>query len=236
MSVLQAELKAMQNKNYFEILDASIDTPRSVLARARRKLLSQFHPDRHTGTEKEFAVKISSLINIAFEALSDDDFKKRYVKSGYTLRFGVTDTAPKRTNKAVTKALRGKNLFTILSLTGEQLFNGGSYNVIVQETNETHAVELPPNVQNNTHIVLRGFGEKNESGENGDLIVVISMNDPQGVPSSLTEGKSVVPIIPSSDLNKVTFYGSENLTEGEGFLYIKQSDTSAEGLIVDYTK
>lgn len=235
MVSLQDTLNDLQEKNYFEILGASIDTPANAISRARRKLLSQFHPDRHNDVkDKEIATKISSIINVAYEALTDDRFRDKYISSGYTLRYGEMDDVPVKQKKDITKKLRGRNLYAFLYLKGDDLFKGGTFETVTVDENEPRTVEIPPNVQAGTHLILKGQGEQYSNGENGDLILVIRKESNGNIPPVFTNPQSIIPVVSKDDINRVTFFGSENLTEGEGVLYLKQCDITSEGLIIKY--
>lgn len=235
MDKLQNMLDELQGKNYFEILGASIDTPPNIISRSRRKLLSQYHPDRHTGVdEKELATKISSIVNVAYEALTDTRFREKYVSSGYTLRYGEMDDVPVKQKKDITKKLRGRNSYAFLSLKGEDMFKGGIFETTTVDTNEPRTVEIPPNMQAGTHLILKGLGEQYSGGENGDLILVINKDFDGSIPPVFTNPQSIIPFVSGEDINKVSFFGSENLTKGEGVLYLKQCDITSEGLIINY--
>jgi len=73
----------MQKKDYYEILGVSKDATSDEIKNAYKKLVKEWHPDRHTGENKKIAEQRFKEIQEAYEVLSDPQKKAMYDKFGY---------------------------------------------------------------------------------------------------------------------------------------------------------
>ncbi|HHP51592.1 MAG TPA: hypothetical protein ENM97_07615, partial [Moorella mulderi] len=75
-------------QDYYEILGVSRDATQEEIKAAYRKLARQWHPDLHTGKDKEIAEEKFKLINEAYEVLSDPEKRAKYDRLGSHWRSG----------------------------------------------------------------------------------------------------------------------------------------------------
>ena len=78
------ELKKQNNRTYYEVMGLPNTATPEDIKKAYKKLVREFHPDRHSGNpeEQEKAEKIFKDINEANETLSDPKKKARYDQNG----------------------------------------------------------------------------------------------------------------------------------------------------------
>lgn len=76
-------------KNYFKILNVSEDAEIEVIRSAYKALAKKYHPDT-TSLSPEEAHRKMALLNEAYEVLSDEEKKKRYLEK-LALKNGETE-------------------------------------------------------------------------------------------------------------------------------------------------
>ncbi|HWJ03599.1 MAG TPA: J domain-containing protein [Verrucomicrobiae bacterium] len=69
-------------QDYYEILDVKRDATQKEIKSAYHKLARKWHPDLHTGQDKEAAEEKIKKINEAYEVLSDPDKRAKYDRLG----------------------------------------------------------------------------------------------------------------------------------------------------------
>ncbi len=70
-------------KDYYEILGVSKNASDDEIKAAYKKLVKEWHPDRHTGDKKKIAEQKFKDIQEAYEVLSDPQKRAMYDKFGY---------------------------------------------------------------------------------------------------------------------------------------------------------
>ncbi|MGI6492308.1 MAG: DnaJ C-terminal domain-containing protein [Pelotomaculum sp.] len=75
-------------QDYYEILGVSRTATDKEIKSAYRKLARKWHPDLHTGKDKETAEEKIKLINEAYEVLSDKEKREKYDRLGANWRAG----------------------------------------------------------------------------------------------------------------------------------------------------
>jgi len=75
-------------QDYYEILGVSRNASDKEIKAAYRKLARKWHPDLHTGKDKEIAEEKFKLINEAYEVLSDKEKREKYDRLGANWRAG----------------------------------------------------------------------------------------------------------------------------------------------------
>ncbi len=75
-------------RDYYEILGVSRSATEKEIKTAYRKLARKWHPDRHTGTDKDTAEDKIKQINDAYEVLSDKEKRAKYDQLGQNWRDG----------------------------------------------------------------------------------------------------------------------------------------------------
>lgn len=75
-------------QDYYEILGVSRTAADKEIKSAYRKLARKWHPDLHTGKEKEAAEEKIKKINEAYEVLSDKEKREKYDRLGANWRAG----------------------------------------------------------------------------------------------------------------------------------------------------
>lgn len=73
----------MPKKDYYEILGVSRSASDEDIRTAYKKLIKEWHPDRHTGDDKKVAEQKFKEIQEAYEVLSDPQKRAMYDKFGY---------------------------------------------------------------------------------------------------------------------------------------------------------
>ncbi len=80
---LAQEIAALRRKNHFEVLGVKQETGPEELRRAYLDLAKRYHPDKHYGSAsaevRELAAQIYHLVSSAYETLSDDEDRARYL-------------------------------------------------------------------------------------------------------------------------------------------------------------
>lgn len=187
MSNLTEKLREKQSQNYYDVLEVAPNVTTTALRSARRKMLSIYHPDKHDNEDKEIATKITSIMNEAFEALSDTEFRNKYDASGYSLSYNASNmTVVTRSEKLLENSKdKGTTLSSYITVKKETLLNGEeiAVNPIPIEGLDIdyspRIITIPPLTSVGTMMVFSGLGEKKEDESlNGDLIVVIMCNEP----------------------------------------------------------
>lgn len=79
---------AVKFQDYYETLGVSRDADLKKIKAAYRKLARQWHPDLHSGSDKEIAEEKFKQINEAYEVLSDNEKRSRYDRLGENWRHG----------------------------------------------------------------------------------------------------------------------------------------------------
>lgn len=79
---------AVSFRDYYETLGVSRDADEKKIKSAYRKLARQWHPDLHSGKDKEAAEEKFKEINEAYEVLSDPDKRAKYDQLGSNWRNG----------------------------------------------------------------------------------------------------------------------------------------------------
>ncbi|NLI14642.1 DnaJ C-terminal domain-containing protein [Pelotomaculum propionicicum] len=75
-------------RDYYEILGVSRGATEKEIKTAYRKLARKWHPDLHTGKDKEAAEEKIKQINEAYEVLSDKEKREKYDRLGANWRDG----------------------------------------------------------------------------------------------------------------------------------------------------
>jgi tetratricopeptide (TPR) repeat protein len=90
---LTKRLRAMEQQNYFEVLDLPLDAIDGQVKKAYFRLAKEFHPDRlynhKERTVKRDADKAFSLVNRAYEQLRTADGRKEYLQKLKELSEGL---------------------------------------------------------------------------------------------------------------------------------------------------
>lgn len=73
----------MPKKDYYEILGISKGASEEEIKNAYKKLVKEWHPDKHTGNDKKVAEQKFKEIQEAYEVLSDPQKRAMYDKFGY---------------------------------------------------------------------------------------------------------------------------------------------------------
>lgn len=79
---------AVKFQDYYEILGVSRDADEKKIKAAYRKLARKWHPDLHSGKDKEAAEEKFKAINEAYEVLSDPEKRSKYDRLGANWRSG----------------------------------------------------------------------------------------------------------------------------------------------------
>lgn len=79
---------AVKFQDYYEILGVSRDADEKKIKAAYRKLARKWHPDLHSGKDKESAEEKFKAINEAYEVLSDPEKRSKYDRLGANWRMG----------------------------------------------------------------------------------------------------------------------------------------------------
>ncbi len=79
---------AVKFQDYYEILGVSRDADEKKIKAAYRKLARKWHPDLHSGKDKEAAEEKFKSINEAYEVLSDSEKRGKYDRLGANWRMG----------------------------------------------------------------------------------------------------------------------------------------------------
>ncbi len=79
---------AVTFRDYYEILGVSRDADEKKIKAAYRKLARKWHPDLHSGKDKEKAEEKFKEINEAYEVLSDSEKRAKYDRLGSNWRNG----------------------------------------------------------------------------------------------------------------------------------------------------
>jgi DnaJ-class molecular chaperone len=79
---------AVKFRDYYEILGIPRDADDKKIKSAYRKLARKWHPDLHSGAEKERAEEKFKEINEAYEVLSDPEKREKYDRLGNNWRNG----------------------------------------------------------------------------------------------------------------------------------------------------
>lgn len=79
---------AVKFQDYYEILGVSRDADEKKIKAAYRKLARKWHPDLHSGKDKEAAEEKFKAINEAYEVLSDPEKRSKYDRLGANWRTG----------------------------------------------------------------------------------------------------------------------------------------------------
>ncbi len=75
-------------RDYYEILGVKRDATEKEIKTAYRKLARKWHPDLHTGKDKEVAEEKIKQVNEAYEVLSDKEKRSKYDRLGTNWRDG----------------------------------------------------------------------------------------------------------------------------------------------------
>ena len=78
----------MKFKDYYEVLGVDRNSTEEEIKRAFRKLARKYHPDLHTGREKNEAEEKFKELNEAYEVLRDPEKRKRYDQLGANWKTG----------------------------------------------------------------------------------------------------------------------------------------------------
>ena len=79
---------AVTFRDYYEILGVSRDADAKKIKAAYRKLARKWHPDLHSGKDKEQAEEKFKEINEAYEVLSDAEKRSKYDRLGSNWKTG----------------------------------------------------------------------------------------------------------------------------------------------------
>lgn len=79
-----------EKKDYYDILGVSKNASDEEIKAAYKKLIKDWHPDRHTGDKKKEAEQKFKEIQEAYEVLSDPQKRAMYDKFGYVGEGGYT--------------------------------------------------------------------------------------------------------------------------------------------------
>ncbi|MCL6611314.1 MAG: J domain-containing protein [Peptococcaceae bacterium] len=115
---------AVTYQDYYEILGVSRNATEKEIKAAYRKLARQWHPDLHTGKDKEKAEEKFKQINEAYEVLSDPEKRARYDRLGANWKAGQDFHPP--------PDMEGFRFYSGTGATGfsdffEAIFGGGEF-------------------------------------------------------------------------------------------------------------
>ncbi len=85
---------AVAFQDYYETLGVSRNATEKEIKTAYRKMARQWHPDLHSGKDKEQAEEKIKQINEAYEVLSDQEKRAKYDRLGANWRAGQDFTPP----------------------------------------------------------------------------------------------------------------------------------------------
>lgn len=118
---------ALQNKDYYSILDVSKNASEEDIKKAYRKLAVQYHPDKNPGN-KDAEEKFRQITE-AYETLKDPIKRQKYdqpssdmFKEGFPFGFSFTGFNVRSTIK---RGKRGSDIKITLEITLEEVMTGG---------------------------------------------------------------------------------------------------------------
>ncbi|HEX3015001.1 MAG TPA: J domain-containing protein [Desulfobacteria bacterium] len=85
---------AVKFQDYYEVLGVKRDANQKEIKSAYHKLARKWHPDLHTGSDKQLAEETIKKINEAYEVLSDPDKRAKYDRLGANWQAGQDFQAP----------------------------------------------------------------------------------------------------------------------------------------------
>ena len=85
---------AMKYKDYYEILGVDRNASEKDIKSAFRKLARKYHPDLHSGDEKQKAEEKFKELSEAYEVLGDSEKRKKYDQLGANWREAMDFTPP----------------------------------------------------------------------------------------------------------------------------------------------
>jgi DnaJ homolog subfamily A member 2 len=176
------------NKDYYSILEASIDDDISIIKKKFRKLSLKHHPDKNGGENSRF-----NDINEAYTILGNQDKKYSY-DTFYKQHFKKRETDYNNSYKPV-EIIKTKNttipiLNLNLEISLEQAFEGYMAPIIIErnittlENNETFKsiekekiyVTIPIGIDSNENIMIHNKGHIYEN-EQGDIKIDINVKN-----------------------------------------------------------
>ncbi len=82
---IEREEKKTKRRDFYKILDLNRDSTTEEIRKSFKKLASQWHPDKNSGTDemREYAEKMFKDVNEAYNILSDPKKRKIYDQGGH---------------------------------------------------------------------------------------------------------------------------------------------------------
>ena len=188
-------------RDYYEILGVDRSVSESDLKKAFKRLAIKYHPDKNPGN-KEAEEKFKEAAE-AYEVLSDQAKRQTYDQFGHqgvNSNFGQSGFQNVDINDIFNNIFgdeifgdifgdifgragtrrppRGRNIQMAYEMTLEEAVFGKDVEIILPNSNKKVSVNIPAGVDTGNKIRLSGEGEVSQyGGENGDLYIVISVND-----------------------------------------------------------
>ncbi len=198
-------------QDYYQLLQVDpLATPAEIKA-SWRKLAKEHHPDRNQGDE--FAGKRFSLLNEAYQVLSDENKRRSYDRdyrrvfgtprarrqqaAGSTGRAGgAASSASRRDSGSSGPApVRGRNVERSVSIPLKRMRGGGSFRVPLEHLRRELVIQLPDPVLPGSQMVFPGQGHPGRNGgAAGSLSLELKVDLPEGCFAEGADLHCVLPV------------------------------------------